>query len=128
MRAAGRCKEIAIRIAIGAGRVAVLRQLLTESLLLAIAGGVVGVFLGAVGLLALLGLAPAELPRLPAPGHLDLFALMDGRILAFAFGVSIIVDAGIRRQHFRRFCGQRKPAIGQDAVRTLYEILNFFLG
>jgi hypothetical protein len=35
------------------------------------------------------------------------------------------VDAGIKRQQFRRFCSQRKPAIGQDAVPTLYEILNF---
>lgn len=89
-RAAGRGKEIAIRIAVGAGRGAILRQLLTESLLLAIAGGVAGVFLGAAGLRVLLALAPADLPRLPAAGYLNLFALMDGRILAFAFAVSII--------------------------------------
>jgi hypothetical protein len=38
------------------------------------------------------------------------------------------VDAGIKRQHFRRCCGQRKPANGQDAVPTLYKILNFRLG
>jgi putative ABC transport system permease protein len=89
-RAAGRSKEIAIRIAIGAGRAAILRQLLTESLLLAAAGGVAGVFLGAIGLRVLLALAPAELPRLPAPGELDLFTLMDGRILAFAFVLCIL--------------------------------------
>lgn len=90
VRAAGRGKEIAIRIAIGAGRGAILRQLLTESLLLAVAGGVAGVFLGAAGLRVLLALAPAELPRLPAAGSLNLLALMDGRILAFAFAVSIL--------------------------------------
>jgi len=90
VRAAGRGREIAIRIAIGAGRVAILRQLLTESLLLAFAGGVAGVFLGAIGLRVLLTIAPAELPRLPSPGNLNLFALMDGRILAFAFAVSIL--------------------------------------
>jgi predicted permease len=90
VRAAGRGKEIAIRIAIGAGRGAIVRQLLTESLLLAIAGGVAGVFLGAAGLRVLLALAPAELPRLPAAGQLNLFALMDGRVLAFAFVVSIL--------------------------------------
>ena len=90
VRAAGRSKEIAIRIAIGAGRAALLRQLLTESILLAIAGGIVGVFLGAIGLRVLLSLAPAELPRLPEAGRLGLFTLMDGRILAFAFGVSIV--------------------------------------
>ena len=90
VRAAGRGKEIAIRIAIGAGRGAIVRQLLTESLFLAIAGGVVGVLLAAVGLQVLLALAPAELPRLPATGSLNLFALLDGRILAFAFAVSIL--------------------------------------
>ncbi len=90
VRAAGRGKEIAIRLAIGAGRGAILRQLLTESLLLAIAGGVVGLFLGAVGLRGLLALAPAELPRLPAAGSLNPLALMDGRILAFALAVSVL--------------------------------------
>ncbi len=90
VRAAGRSKEIAIRIAIGAGRAALLRQLLTESILLALAGGVAGVFLCAIGLRALLALAPAELPRLPEAGSLGLFTLMDGRILLFAFGVSIL--------------------------------------
>src|ERR1022692_4870503 len=70
-RAAGRSKEIALRMALGASRGAILRQLLTESLLLALAGGVAGVFLGAFGLQVLLAVAPAELPRLPAP--LDLF-------------------------------------------------------
>ena len=93
VRAAGRSKEIAIRIAIGAGRGALLRQLLTESILLALAGGVAGVFLGAIGLRVLLSLAPAELPRLPEAGTLGLFTLMDGRILLFAFGVSIVTGA-----------------------------------
>jgi hypothetical protein len=32
---------------------------------------------------------------------------------------AVNVDAGIKRQHFRRFCSQREPAVGQDAVRTL---------
>ena len=90
VRAAGRGKEIAIRIAIGAGRAALLRQLLTESILMALAGGVAGVLLGAIGLRVLLSLAPAELPRLPEAGTLGLFTLMDGRILLFAFGVSIV--------------------------------------
>jgi len=90
VRAAGRSKEIAIRMAIGAGRGAILRQLLAESLLLALAGGVAGVLLGATGLRGLLALAPAELPRLPAADSLSPFALLDGRILVFAFAVSIL--------------------------------------
>ncbi|MBZ5585484.1 MAG: ABC transporter permease [Acidobacteriia bacterium] len=89
-RAAGRSKEIAIRMAIGAGRGAIVRQLLTESLLLALAGGAIGLFLGAFGLRALLAVAPAELPRLPAAAQLSVFSLLDGRILAFALGLAIL--------------------------------------
>jgi putative ABC transport system permease protein len=88
VRAAGRSKEIALRVALGASRGAILRQLLVESLLLAVAGGVAGVFLGAIGLRALLAVAPAELPRLTVE-NLGLFGLMDGRVLAFASAVSI---------------------------------------
>src|SRR5215468_11257492 len=40
-------------------------------------------------------------------------------------GAGLHVDAGIKGQHFRRPCSQRKPAIGQEAVPTLNEILNF---
>src|ERR1019366_8581229 len=88
-RAAGRSKEIALRMALGASRGAILRQLLTESWLLALAGGVAGVFLGAIGLQVLLAVAPAELPRLPAQG-LSLLGLMDARILVFALAVSLL--------------------------------------
>jgi predicted permease len=88
-RAAGRSKEIALRMALGASRGAILRQLLTESVMLALAGGVAGVFLGAIGLQALLAAAPAELPRLPAQG-LGVLGLMDGRILLFALAVSLV--------------------------------------
>jgi putative ABC transport system permease protein len=90
VRAAGRGREIAIRIAIGAGRGAIVRQLLAESMLLALAGGVIGAFLGAFGLRVLLALAPADLPRLPAAEQLNLFSLLDGRILAFALALSIL--------------------------------------
>jgi len=89
-RAAGRGREIAIRVAVGAGRLAILRQLLTEATLLAFCGGVAGVFLGAAGLRLLLTVAPADLPRLPSAENVNVFALMDARILAFALGVSVL--------------------------------------
>jgi len=62
-RAAGRQKEIAIRAAIGAGRGRIVRQLITESLLLALTGGVFGLALGSWGVRALLALTPGDLPR-----------------------------------------------------------------
>ncbi len=63
-RASGRAREIAVRAALGAGRGRIVRQLLIESLLLALAGGAIGLMFGSWGVRALLALAPADLPRI----------------------------------------------------------------
>jgi putative ABC transport system permease protein len=76
-RASGRRREIAIRSALGAGRVRVVRQLLTESLLLSFAGGVLGLVLADVAVGAFVASGPAGLPRLEA-------VRTDATILAFA--------------------------------------------
>ena len=81
-RATARHREISIRAALGAGRARLVRQLLTESVVLALAGGAAGVLVSRWGLDALLALAPASLPR-TADIHLD------GGVLAFSLLLSL---------------------------------------
>ncbi len=82
-RAATRQKEIAIRTALGAGRLRLIRQLLTESVLLAIVGAALGLLLAYGGLKLLLALNLADIPRLNEIS-------LDGRVLGFTFGVAIL--------------------------------------
>jgi predicted permease len=79
-RAVGRRREIAIRAAIGAGRGRIIRQLLTESVLLSVAGAVAGSLLGVVGIRALLSVNTPNLPRVGREGSL---VVVDWRVLAF---------------------------------------------
>jgi len=86
-RATERSREIAIRSALGAARRRIVRQLLTESLLLAVAGGVVGLLAGTWGARALIALSPSSLPR---TAELSDAALLDGRILVFTLGCALL--------------------------------------
>ena len=86
VRATGRRREIAIRAAIGAGRGRIIRQLLTESVVLSLAGGVLGLVLGIVGIRALLAVNTAGLPRIGEDGAL---VGVDWRVLAFTLAVSL---------------------------------------
>ena len=82
-RASGRGREIAVRMALGAMRGRVVRQLMTESILLASLGGALGVMLGVWGVTALIALAPDGAPRLNEVG-------LDGTVLAFAAGLTLV--------------------------------------
>ncbi len=86
VRATGRKREFAIRSAMGAGRARIIRQLLTESVLLAVAGGVLGLILGFVGVRALLALNPGDIPRI---GEHGAAIGIDWRVLLFTLGVSV---------------------------------------
>lgn len=84
-RMAGRQKELAIRTAIGAGRGRIIRQLLTESLLLSLLGGVIGLLLANWGMDLLLALAPPNLPRLSDVS-------LDARVLAFTAAITLLTS------------------------------------
>lgn len=86
-RAAGRKREFAIRAAMGASRLRIARQLLTESLVLAFTGGLLGLVLGYIGVRALLAVSPAVLPRV---GEHGAAVSLDWRILVFTLGVSLL--------------------------------------
>jgi putative ABC transport system permease protein len=86
VRATGRKREIAIRSAIGADRGRIMRQLLTESVVLSLAGGVLGLILGVAGIRALLAINTANLPRLGDDGSV---VGADWRVLLFALVVAV---------------------------------------
>lgn len=84
-RAATRTREVAVRAALGAGRPRILRQLITESLLLSFLAGTLGLALAYGGMKILIGLAPANVPRLAE-------SEIDGTVLAFTLGISVLTS------------------------------------
>jgi predicted permease len=82
-QAAGRERELAIRAAIGAARRELIAQLVTESVVLSLAGGIVGLVMAAAGIAALKAFGPANIPRLAEVG-------VDARMLAFTFVVALL--------------------------------------
>src|SRR5262245_14898403 len=86
VRANVRRREMAIRSAIGAGRGRIVRQLLTESVLLSLTGGGIGLLIGMLGIRALLAVNPGNIPRIGVDGE---GVGVDWRVLAFTIAVSI---------------------------------------
>ena len=86
-RATGRKREIAIRAAVGAGRGRIVRQLLTESVMLSLAGGVLGLAAGYAGIRGILTVNPGNIPRIGLQGA---NVGLDWRVLLFTLGISIL--------------------------------------
>jgi putative ABC transport system permease protein len=82
-RASARHREMSVRLALGASRARLLRQLLTESVVLSLAGGALGILLAKAGLRTLVALAGSSLPRAETIG-------LDPAVLAFTTGVSLV--------------------------------------
>jgi putative ABC transport system permease protein len=82
-KAAARRREISVRTALGAQRLRIVRQLLTESLLLSLAGGLVGAGVAFFGVDLLIGMKPEGVPRLDTVS-------IDGAMLAFTIGISVL--------------------------------------
>ena len=82
-RSSGRQKEIAVRTAMGAGRGRLVMQLLTESMLLSLLGGVAGLGVAALSLYVVQKIHPGNIPRLDEIG-------MDFRVLAFTLAISLL--------------------------------------
>lgn len=108
-RRAERERELAVRAAIGAGRARLLRQLLTESVVLAVAGGVLGLVLAGGAARALVALSPPDLPRV------DTIAI-DARVMLFALaltlGTAVLFGVGPAWQFSRP---ELRPALGWGA-------------
>jgi putative ABC transport system permease protein len=81
-RASARQREIAVRSALGASRARIIRQLLTENLILSLAGGAAGLLLAFWGTQALLAISPGNIPRLQSIG-------IDPQVLLFTIGISL---------------------------------------
>ena len=82
-RASARQREIAVRAALGASRARIIRQLLTENVILSLAGGAAGLLLAFWGVQALLAISPGNIPRLQSIG-------IDPQVLLFTVGVSLV--------------------------------------
>ena len=111
-RGASRRGEFATRIALGAGRLRMIRQLLTESLLLAMMGGALGLLVAQFGVRGLVTLSPIELPRMVEIG-------VNGVVFAFALASTTLIGLGVGLIPALQACrGDLNTTLQQSSRRT----------
>jgi putative ABC transport system permease protein len=121
-RAAIREKEVALRISLGAGRGRLARQLLTESVLLSLIGGVLGILLGWISLHFLTSLLQKRLPQAIAiqlDGRILVFALLLSLVTGLVFGMAPVVQLIRGNLHDRLKQGGRQTTGGGQRLRQV---------
>jgi predicted permease len=131
VKAAGRRREIAMRVAMGAARGRIIRQLLTESILLAMGGTALGLALGVAGISALLALNPVDLPRIGTNGSnliLDwrvfVFTILAGLTTGLVFGLIPALQASRTdlNSNLKESSGRTGSGFHQNRTRSLLVI------
>lgn len=120
-RTSARETEVAVRVALGAGRGRIVRQLMTESLLLSLAGAVGAFVLAVIGTRLLVHFAPSQIPRLDdvrVDGAMFAFALLLATVTGLAFGLAPALQAASRELQPRLKEGARGAAGHQRGVRV----------
>jgi predicted permease len=115
-RSAGRTREFAIRAALGAGQGRLIRQLLTESILLALAGGGLGLLLAQWATRAVLALLPAELPR-TAEIRLDAHVLIFTAVISLLAGILFGLAPALKTSHLRLHETLKESGRGSSGAR-----------
>ncbi len=122
-RSAARGREMAVRSAVGAGRGRIVRQLLTESLLLAVCSSAVGILLAQCGMVALGKFGPEQLPRLQTlrlDGHVLFFTLALTLLTGVLFGLAPALQAGkININGFLKDGGRAGTGGNQSRLRDI---------
>jgi putative ABC transport system permease protein len=121
-RGAHRRGEFAVRVALGAARGRLVRQLLTECLLLSLIGGALGMAVASIGVKALIALSPPELPRLGAiqlDGVVLAFGLLVTTLIGLAFGVTPALQAAHSDPNAELQQGSRRNVGGHQRTRRV---------
>jgi len=136
IRAAGRKREIAIRAALGAGRRRIVRQLLTESVLLSLAGGILGLVLGMVGVHALLSLNPGDIPRIGENGaavgvdwRVVVFTVLISALTGIVFGMipALDISRGVLASNLKEGSARTGSSFRQNKMRALLVVVEMSL-